>query len=72
MAVYRTPPKCSICGKEAKGVYKDESDLPDMLKTIGDTFLYWGKIDCDCEQKDILNTIDREFVNEQMKKLKTK
>lgn len=49
MAVSRQIPKCIFCGKEiAKGVYKDESHLPLIQRTIGDTFIGWELVEHDC------------------------
>jgi hypothetical protein len=38
---YRTQPICPKCGERIKGIYRDESKIPDMFKTIGDTFIRW-------------------------------
>jgi hypothetical protein len=39
--LYRTPPKCPYCGEAIKGTYKDFSDLPVMMRPIGDSFICW-------------------------------
>ena len=39
--IHRDPPKCFKCGQPIKAVYEDQSDIPLVLRRIGDTFLYW-------------------------------
>lgn len=41
MAVYREQPKCPNCGKYIKSIYHDYSDLPLMMRPIGDSFIRW-------------------------------
>jgi len=42
MAIARPTPTCPYCGKPtAKGIYKDESDMPSFFRLIGDTFIRW-------------------------------
>lgn len=50
MAVARPVPKCQYCGKPiAKGIYKDESDVPFFMRIIGDTFIRWDYKECNCK-----------------------
>jgi hypothetical protein len=52
MAIYRKQPTCPYCGKViAKGVYKDQSHLPFMMRVIGDTFLRWEYKKHNCKKK---------------------
>lgn len=52
MAVARPTPTCPYCGKIiAKGVYKNQSGIPFMLRVIGDTFLRWDYIKHTCKGK---------------------
>jgi len=58
MALYRQPPKCIHCGATAEGVYQDQSHLPDMLKIIGDTFMYWKPLPCNCPTPKITDMMN--------------
>jgi hypothetical protein len=50
MAVAREIPKCFFCGKPiAKGIYKDQSKIPFMFRTIGDSFIRWEFHECNCK-----------------------
>ena len=61
MALNRTAPSCKSCGKEAEGVYLDQSDTPLMQRIIGDTFQYWKEVDCKCENRDLINMANEIF-----------
>jgi hypothetical protein len=51
MAIARKVPTCSYCGKPtAKGIYKDESNIPKFMQTIGDTFIRWDYKQCNCKE----------------------
>ena len=71
MAVARPTPSCSYCGKPtAKGIYKDESDVPAFMRTFGDTFIKWKHKECNCkgakkapkEQKQAMDKWHKEHV----------
>ena len=50
MAVCRETPKCPYCGRIiAKAILKDESDLPMIMQTVGDTFIGWKDKKCHCK-----------------------
>lgn len=50
MALAHPIPTSSFCGKPtATGRFKDESKIPEFMKTIGDTFLGWTHKDCNCK-----------------------
>ena len=50
MAVARPTPTCPYCGKPtATGKYKDQSNIPQLMRIIGDTFLGWDYKDCNCK-----------------------
>jgi len=50
MAIARPTPTCPYCGKPtAKGIYKDESDMPSFFRLIGDTFIKWEYKKCNCK-----------------------
>lgn len=51
MAIFREDPKCIFCNKViGKVKYKDQSDIPLMLQTIGDTFEGYEYEDHECEE----------------------
>lgn len=41
MAIQRQIKKCPKCGEPYRAIYKNESNFPMQLKTIGDTFIRW-------------------------------
>ncbi len=52
MAIQRTVPKCPYCGDViAKGVYRDQSNIPFMQRLIGDSFIRWDYIKHSCPGK---------------------
>lgn len=54
MALYREYPKCPFCKKViAKGVYKDQSNLPVSMQIIGDTFIRWEYEKHECEEEKV-------------------
>jgi hypothetical protein len=51
MTLNRQTPTCLKCGKEiAKPVYKDQFNTPQEMVVMGDNFMYWEYIDCDCKK----------------------
>lgn len=51
MAVQRITPTCAYCGKPtAEAVYDNQSDLPSVMRLIGDTFRFWKYKKCKCKQ----------------------
>jgi hypothetical protein len=52
MALYRHIPTCLTCKKCLyKAVYKEESDLPTSMQTVGDTFSHFVEGECKCKRK---------------------
>jgi len=51
MAVQRIIPTCFYCGKPiAEAVYENQSDLPSVMRRIGDTFRFWKYKKCNCSK----------------------
>ena len=73
MAVYRPTPTCPYCGKIiAKGVYKNQSKIPSMLRVIGDTFIRWDYIEHTCEGKKKADKEMEDFIDKQISDMKKK
>ena len=67
MAVHRTTPTCPDCGQPiAKGIYRNDKDLPSMLRIIGDNFVRWEYIPHHCLKRTL-----QKIVRPQLKKRKT-
>ena len=50
MAIMRTAPTCAHCGAViATAIYQDQSDIPPIMRIIGDTFIRWDYIYHECE-----------------------
>lgn len=57
--IARVQPICNICGKPIEGVYKDESNLPQYLRTVGDTFVRWDFENHKCKNKNDNKTVSK-------------
>jgi len=52
MAIIREPMKCHICGTPIEEeIHIDQIGTPSHLQIIGDTFIKWKEIECDCVKK---------------------
>lgn len=59
MAVYRETPTCWKCGKpNAKAIYEDQSNVPFYQQVIGDTFIRWEDVPCDCNKENETDNIE--------------
>ena len=72
MAVFRKNPKCPYCGEIiAKGIYRDQSNIPSYMRVIGDTFIRWEYLDHTCDGKkkaqgEMAELIDESGIKEKL------
>lgn len=58
MAIRRESPKCPKCGVVIDAIYLDQSDLPEIQRVIGDTFLKWDWENHKCEGEFSYETVN--------------
>lgn len=73
MAVYRATPTCPYCGEViAKGVYKNQKNIPFQFRLIGDTFIRWDYIEHTCEGKEKADQEIKKSIDELLAEAKKK
>lgn len=71
MAIARQAPKCPHCGEViAKAIYRDQSNVPMMMRLIGDTFIGWKYFEHSCPGKEVFDKKMKEEFDKSIQEMK--